>query len=55
MKKGLEDMIKKVDGNILETSEDIICHQVNCKGVMGAGLAKQIKSKYLNVYKEYKQ
>ncbi|MDM5320060.1 hypothetical protein QUF57_08725 [Bacillus pumilus] len=48
-------MIKKVDGNILETSEDIICHQVNCKGVMGAGLAKQIKSKYLNVYKEYKQ
>ncbi|MCM3034496.1 macro domain-containing protein [Bacillus pumilus] len=48
-------MIKTVDGNILEASEDIICHQVNCKGVMGAGLAKQIKSKYPNVYKEYKQ
>lgn len=55
MKKGLHDMIKTVDGNILEASEDIICHQVNCKGVMGAGLAKQIKSKYPNVYKEYKQ
>ncbi|WP_144500128.1 macro domain-containing protein [Bacillus pumilus] len=48
-------MIKTVDGNILEASEDIICHQVNCKGVMGTGLAKQIKSKYPNVYKEYKQ
>ncbi|GLF90674.1 Appr-1-p processing protein [Bacillus safensis] len=48
-------MIKTVDGNILEASENIICHQVNCKGVMGAGLAKQIKSKYPNVYKEYKQ
>ncbi len=55
MKKGLHDMIKTVDGNILEASEDIICHQVNCKGVMGTGLAKQIKSKYPNVYKEYKQ
>ncbi|WP_223260709.1 hypothetical protein [Bacillus sp. LNXM65] len=42
-------MIKTVDGNILEASEDIICHQVNCKGVMGAGLAKQIKSKYPNI------
>ncbi|WP_223249514.1 macro domain-containing protein [Bacillus sp. NMCN6] len=48
-------MIKTVDDNILEASEDIICHQVNCKGVMGAGLAKQIKSKYPNVHKEYKQ
>ncbi|MBD3858346.1 macro domain-containing protein [Bacillus sp. 28A-2] len=48
-------MLKTVDGNILEASEDIICHQVNCKGVMGAGLAKQIKSKYPNVFKDYKQ
>ncbi|KRE20122.1 macro domain-containing protein [Bacillus safensis] len=48
-------MIKTVNGNILEASEDIICHQVNCKGVMGAGLAKQIKSKYPNVFKDYKQ
>lgn len=35
--------IKFVNGNILtfpERDEDtIICHQVNCKGVMGAGLA----------------
>ncbi|MCY7695340.1 macro domain-containing protein [Bacillus altitudinis] len=48
-------MIKTVEGNILDAEEDIICHQVNCKGVMGAGLAKQIKSKYPNVYKDYKR
>lgn len=40
-------------GNILDASENIICHQVNCKGVMGAGLAKQIRNRYPNVYKEY--
>ena len=32
---------------------DVIVHQVNCKGVMGAGLAKQIKDKYPEVYEEY--
>ena len=35
-------MIKEVIGNLLETEADVICHQVNCKGVMGAGIAKQI-------------
>lgn len=30
-------MIKTIEGNILDAEEDIICHQVNCKGVMGAG------------------
>jgi O-acetyl-ADP-ribose deacetylase (regulator of RNase III) len=46
-------MIKIVEGDILQAAEDIIGHQVNCKGVMGAGLAKQIKNKYPNVYEEY--
>ncbi|MEK4790360.1 macro domain-containing protein [Bacillus sp. FSL K6-2971] len=48
-------MIRVIEGNILDTTKDIVCHQVNCKGVMGAGLAKQIKSKYPNVYKDYKR
>lgn len=46
-------MIKIVDGDILEATEDIIGHQVNCQGVMGAGLAKQIKDKYPIVYNGY--
>lgn len=46
-------MIKIIEGDILQATEDIVGHQVNCQGVMGAGLAKQIKSRYPNVYKEY--
>lgn len=46
-------MIKIVNGNILDAHEDIICQQVNCMGVMGAGLAKQIRNKYPEVYDAY--
>ena len=35
-------------GDILHTEADVICHQVNCKGVMGAGLAKQIRNQLLS-------
>ena len=31
----------------------LVCHQVNCKGVMGAGLAWQIRSRFPNVYDAY--
>lgn len=27
-------MINYIDGNMLEFDADILCHQVNCKGVM---------------------
>jgi O-acetyl-ADP-ribose deacetylase (regulator of RNase III) len=47
-------MITVVEGNLLEAREDVICHQVNCQGVMGKGIAKQIKDKYPEVFKEYK-
>ena len=40
-------MIKEVKGNLLKAKEFIIGHQVNCKGVMGAGVAKQIKQQLL--------
>lgn len=48
-------MITYHDGDILESGADVICQQVNCKGVMGAGLAKQIRNKYPKVYTEYKK
>lgn len=48
-------MIRIIEGDILQAQQDIIGHQVNCKGVMGAGLAKQIKMNYPNVFEEYKQ
>lgn len=46
-------MIKIVEGNILDAKEGIICHQVNTRGVMGAGLARQIRDKYPSTYKKY--
>lgn len=40
-------------GDVLNTDIKIIAHQVNCKGVMGGGLAKQIKDHYPQVFSEY--
>ena len=47
-------MIKEVDGNLLTyPGLQIIAHQTNCLAVMGAGIAKQIKIKWPNVFKKY--
>lgn len=40
-------MIYEIKGNLLNADEAFIAHQVNGKGVMGAGVAKQIKNKLL--------
>ena len=47
-------MIYELKGNLLASSCDYICHQVNCQGVMGAGVAKQIKELWPKAYEEYK-
>lgn len=41
--------------DILTVDSGIIIHQVNCRGVMGAGLARQIKTAYPRVFNSYKQ
>lgn len=50
-------MISHIDGDLLKMQDEFglkaICHQVNCQGVMGAGIAKQIRNKYPEVYTEY--
>lgn len=33
---------------------DVLIHQTNCKGVMGSGIAKQIKEQFPVVYEAYK-
>jgi hypothetical protein len=45
--------MKIQEGNILNNTNGIILHQVNCQGIMGGGLALQIKNKYPKVYEEY--
>lgn len=47
--------ISFINKDLLESDCDYICHQVNCMGVMGSGLAKQIREKYPKVYKAYKE
>lgn len=47
--------IEIVKGDLLESNAEIIAHQVNMQGVMGAGLAKTIKKRYPEVYKDYKK
>jgi O-acetyl-ADP-ribose deacetylase (regulator of RNase III) len=48
-------MINIIDGNLLDAKESVICHQVNCMGVMSSGLALHIKNKYPEVYPAYLQ
>lgn len=46
-------MIKIINGDIFSGTEDIICHQVNTFGVMGSGIALQIKKLYPSVFTAY--
>lgn len=46
-------MIKYINGDVLESGADVILHQVNCMGVMGSGVAKQVREKYPHVYDQY--
>ena len=47
-------MIKHIKCDIFESGADVILHQVNCQGVMGSGVAKQVREKYPEVYEQYK-
>ena len=47
-------MIEVINGDIFETDANIILHQVNCQGVMGSGVAKQVREKYPIVFEYYK-
>ena len=48
-------MVKYFDGDLLKSDCNMICHQVNCQGVMGAGIALQIRNQYPTCYEAYKQ
>jgi O-acetyl-ADP-ribose deacetylase (regulator of RNase III) len=42
-----------IDGDLLDQKTDVIAHQVNCSGIMGGGVALQIRDKYPEVYEGY--
>lgn len=45
--------IKYFDGNLFNSTADVLCHQVNVYGVMGAGIAAEIRRRFSNVNKAY--
>lgn len=47
-------MISYYEGDLLKSGCDVIAHQVNEYGVMGAGLAAQIKEKFPKVFIAYR-
>lgn len=46
-------MIHYLNGNLLDADIEYICHQVNCQGRMGSGIAKSIKDRWPVVYDRY--
>lgn len=47
-------MINYVRMNLLDAPADIIVHQVNCKGVMGSGVAKTVRDLFPKTYSKYR-
>lgn len=45
--------IKVIDGDLFDATAPIICHQVNCQGKMGSGVAKQVRAKCPVAYRQY--
>lgn len=43
-----------IKGDLLEITKGVICHQVNCQRVAGAGLALQIRNKWPEWYKQFR-
>lgn len=46
-------MIHYINANLLDSDCNFICHQVNCQGKMGSGVAKQIRDRWPEVYSNY--
>ena len=45
----------KSNQDIFQSKADAIVNTVNCIGVMGAGLAKEFKKRYPEMYREYRK
>ena len=48
-------MITVKEGNLFDSDTQIIAHQCNCSGVMGSGVAKEVKIRYPHVYESYRK
>lgn len=46
-------MIVHQRADLFASNADIIAHQVNCRGVMGSGVARQVKDLYPKAFQKY--
>ncbi len=46
-------MIKFIDGNIFDSTANIICHQCNNLGAFNSGIAREVRERYPAVYQSY--
>ena len=43
-----------IEKNLFESNASVFCHQVNCLGVWGSGIAKSMKEIFPDVYEKYR-
>jgi O-acetyl-ADP-ribose deacetylase (regulator of RNase III) len=48
-------MIENRTGNVLDVTTGIIVHGCNCQGVMGSGIAREIKNRFPIAFHEYER
>ncbi len=46
-------MLIHKEGNLFDSTADILCHQCNCQGKMNSGIAKEVRTRYPNVFESY--
>ena len=46
-------LYREILGSIFDVGAQVIVHQVNCMGVMGSGVAKQIRDRFPSVFLAY--
>jgi len=46
-------LYREIQANIFDIGADVIVHQVNCMGIMGSGVAKQVRDRFPNVFLAY--
>lgn len=47
--------MQTIVANLLDCEKGYMVHQVNCRGVMGGGVAKQVKDKWVHLYAQYNE
>lgn len=47
--------MKIQSGNLFDSDAEVMVHQVNCLGLMGSGIAKEVRERFPEVYAQYKK